>query len=758
MTLIGALLSSRGRRVRCLLAVLLGGTAAALADAAETGKSCGQPREVTGRPRIGLALAGGGGKGWAHVGVLKVLEELHVPVDCIAGTSAGSIIGGVYASGMSPAEIQEVVSKSDWGVVFQDSAPRKDQSFELKRLDVQGLWSIELGIGKGGVKLPTGLLAGQEVNALLRRMTTRAVGVSNFDKLQIPFRAVATDLKTGELVVIDHGELASAMRASMAVPGAFTPEVIDGRMLVDGGLRQNLPVQTVRAMGADVVIAVDLGTTNVTDAQLSNPLAVAQQMVNILLDLNVYASREALKPDDVVIKPQVEKFSSGDFSRSAELIPIGVKAARDAQDRLLVLSLPPKEYAAFRDAQRARSRPGTRVARVEVDSSKLVNVNPAYVEKKFEVDQSKGELDEGRVQNEIGGLLGEGDYERIDYRYADEEDGERLLVITPREKPWGPGYLRLGLQLATDFKEDTYFNVFGNYRRTWINRLGAEWRNDFSIGRTTALRSEFYQPVMLGKGLFVAPNLAAGQTTRNFFVGNQAVASYRVQSAGGGIDVGWTFGRYAEARLGLQWAQLRYEPSIAVPTFPAASGPAAALVASFGADRLDSASFPRSGYLVGATYTNSLAALGSEFVYQKATFGGTTAFSTGPHTLQLQLKGGGALEGELPVYDLQYLGGLFNLSGYLIDQLQGQRSVMGRAAYYYRLADVPVLLKGLYAGVSLEIGQMYGRLDGSPATGLLPSAALFIGADSALGPFYIAYGHAFDANLNTVYFYLGNFY
>ena len=455
MTSSGTLMSYRGRGVRWLLVLLLGAAVADVAEAAETGKSCGQPKEVTGRPRIGLALAGGGGKGWAHVGVLKVLEELHVPIDCIAGTSAGSIIGGVHASGMSPQEIEEVVSKSDWGVMFQDSAPRKDQGFEQKRLDLLGLWSIELGVGKGGVKLPTGLFAGQEVNALLRRMTTRAVGVKTFDQLQIPFRAVATDLKTGDLIILDHGELASAMRASMAVPGAFTPEVIDGRILVDGGLRQNLPVQTVRAMGADIIIAVDLGTTNVTDAQLANPLAVAQQMVNILLDLNVYASREALKPDDVVIKPQVEKFSSGDFARSSELIPIGVKAARDVQERLLVLSLPPKEYTAFRDAQRARSTTGAKVARVEVDSSKLTHVNPAYVEKKFEVDERKGQLDESRVQNEIGGLLGEGDYERIDYAYADEEGGERVLLITPREKSWGPGYLRLGLQLATDFKEDT---------------------------------------------------------------------------------------------------------------------------------------------------------------------------------------------------------------------------------------------------------------------------------------------------------------
>jgi NTE family protein len=191
------------------------------------------------------------------------------------------------------------------------------------------------------------------------------------------------------------------------------------------------------------------------------------------------------------------------------------------------------------------------------------------VKRKFAQKADSGELDERRVQHEISGLLGEGDYERIDYRYDDLESGERVLVITPREKPWGPGYLRLGLQLATDFKEDTYFNLLGSYRRTWINSLGAEWRNDFSLGRTTALRSEFYQPVFLGQGLFVAPALAVGQTSRNLFIGKQPAASYRIQSYGGELDVGWTFGRYAELRVGLERAQLRYDRAWRYPCFRA---------------------------------------------------------------------------------------------------------------------------------------------------------------------------------------------
>jgi len=484
---------SRLARAVCVAAALT------FAQAAWPANRCGQPQEVTGRPRIGLALAGGGGKGWAHIGVLKVLEELRVPIDCIAGTSAGSIVGGIYASGTSVAEMEEVIVASNWGRLFQDSPPRQDESLSRKAQDLRGLWDLELGVGKAGVKLPSGIFAGQQVNALLRRLTLRAVGTEAFDELEIPFRAVATDLKTGDLVVLDRGELATAMRASMAVPGAFTPEPVGGRLLVDGGLRQNLPVETVRAMGADIVIAVDLGEVEPTAAQLANPLGVANQMISIFINLNVRASREALTPDDIVIEPQVQKYSSSDFSKGAALIPIGETAARQVEDRLRALSLSEQQYTSLRERRRTHSEAGPAVVKIEVDTSELRNVNPEYVRERFAVDDTSGALDHRRIEKEIAELLGDGDYERIDYRYEDRDDGTRVLGIAPREKPWGPGYLRLGLRLATDFQEDTGFDLLGSYRRHWLNSRGGQLRADFSVGTTTGLRTELYQPVMLGK-------------------------------------------------------------------------------------------------------------------------------------------------------------------------------------------------------------------------------------------------------------------
>jgi NTE family protein len=735
----------------CALA-LAGGLVAQSAGSAEP--VCGQPQEITGRPRIGLALAGGGGKGWAHIGVLQVLEELHVPIDCIAGTSAGSIIGAVYASGRSPREMESEVTGADWDRVFQDQPSREGLSIDRKVQDLRGLWTIELGVGKGGVKLPSGVVAGQEVNAFLRRLTLGAVGARSFDDLAVPFRAIATDLVTGELVELDRGDLAASIRASMAVPGVFTPQMTDGRMLVDGGLKRNLPIETVRAMGADVIIAVDLGTTEAKPEDLSNPLAIGMQMVNIMIDQNVIASRATLREQDIVIAPEVRTYSSADFTKGRELIALGRQAALAHAERLKQFSLLPGAYAALRASQLERLGRAFDVDRVEVDTSGLRHVNPRLAQRAYDPKVT----DEKRIDEETAALLGTGDFERVDVRFREIEGGGRALVMAPQEKPWGPGYLRVGLRLATDFKEDNGFNILGAYRRRWVNSLGGEVRADFSVGQRSGLRGEFYQPLMLGGGLFVAPSAEVYRTFANLFVGNDAVARYAVQTASARLDLGWNFARWGQVRVGPYFGSVQFEPSIAIPLFPSDTEKVGGIAADVVLDRLDSVSFPTKGYFAVGTYRDSLAAFGADTVYRRVQLGTTGAASRGRHTVQLGLRGGDTLGGTLPAYDLFTLGGLFNLSGYQIGQFAGQSYALGSLRYYYKLAYAPLVLRGLYVGGSYEMGNVWGRLDGSPATGFLNSASLFLGADSAFGPFYLAYGRALDEGIDALYFYLGTFY
>ena len=603
------------------------------------------------------------------------------------------------------------------------------------------------------------MFAGQEVNSFLRRLTLGAVGVRSFDELMIPYRAVATDIRSGSMVVLDHGDLAAAMRASMAVPGVFTPERIDGRLLVDGGIKQNLPVQTVRAMGADVVIAVNLGLPpEPTDAQLAGPVAITMQMINVMIADNVRASLDALTERDVLISPDVRTYASADFSQGKQLIPVGRKAALEMRSALARLALTPSAYAELTRVQRARLDAPLAVDRVQVDTTRLQTVNPRRVEKLFADELSGKPPTPEVIEAKTATLLGEGDYERIDFGFEDGANGARTLVIIPNEKPWGPGYVRVGLRLATDFKEEVGFDVLASYRRHWLNALGAQWRADASLGQSTYLRNELYQPLALGTGWFVAPSLFVGETNANLFQGNEAVARYHVSNASARIDGGYTFGAFGEARLGVYRGRATFDPSIAVSYAPSEDVDTGGVAGDLVLDRLDSPTFPRQGYFGLVSWRDSLSALGAQDEYQKLWGGVSLPLSRGQHTLQLGLKGGEALSGTLPTYDLFTAGGLFNLSGYQYNQLAGQSYAVASMRYSYQLANVPLLLRGLYAGASLELGNVWSRLDGTPTSGMLPSTALFLAADSAFGPMYLAWGHAFDADLNTIYFYLGTFY
>ncbi len=327
----------------------------------------------TPRPRIGLVLSGGGARGAAHIGVLKVLEELRVPVDVIAGTSMGSIVGGSYASGQTVAAMTRDVANIKTEMLARDQPPRQEISIHLKQEDWLDYIGPQFGFRDGSLLLPKGAITGVALEAVLRDLAL-AKGDSNFDKLPIPFRAIATDVVSGQMTVLRSGDLATAMRASMSVPGAIAPVQIDGKMLVDGGLTRNLPVDVARAMGADVIIAVNLGTPLLKRDQITSALSVATQMLNILTEQNVQASLASLKPTDVLILPELGSFSAGDFDNMPSTIPIGEAAARKVADQLRRYSLPPQQYAAHRQGQvRVVAEDTRRIDEIRVEGLSRVN-------------------------------------------------------------------------------------------------------------------------------------------------------------------------------------------------------------------------------------------------------------------------------------------------------------------------------------------------------------------------------------------------
>ena len=703
-------------------------------------------------PRICLVLSGGGARGAAHVGVLRVLEEYRVPVHCIAGTSMGSLVGAAYATGTTLPEMDVILSSISTELLFKEEPPRQELAMRRKSDDYSILFTPEVGLSKGEVKVGKGIVTGVQLETVLRQLS-KTKGYQHFDRLPIPYRAVATDLVTGQAVVFKEGELANVMRASMSVPGAVAPAEFNGMMLVDGMLTSNLPVQTAREMGADVIIAVNVGTPLLKREQLNGILGVSGQMLSILTEQNVQASLASLQPQDILISPELGDYSTGDFDALPQIAPLGEAATRKMAERLRLLALPPAEYAALRQQQTHQAKAEQLVVD-EVRFDNLQRVNPKALVGL--VDTQAGQpIVQAVLDKDIRRLYGTGDFEHVSYR-IEEADGKRVLAITPTEKTWGPDYLRFGLGLSSDFDGDSSFNLLGSHRQTWLNDRGAEWRNDVQIGQTTSWQSEWYQPLSAGNPLFIAPHLAITQRSADLYDDDRRIGTYDMFSTLAGVDVGSQFNRYGELRLGLVTGQV--SPSLD-------SGPdylevenkrltAGALTARLRLDQLDSANFPRSGWRSQISLFDSQQALGAEEDYAKWSGEFTSAISFDSHTFNFALFAADKLgDDPLPTYENVQWGGFLQQSGYAPGQLLGEDLQFGRVMYYHRIMQGS-LLEGAYGGISLEVGRMGEPLVKSNSNDWIISNSLFIGTDSPIGPLYLGYGRADDGN-SSLYFYLG---
>jgi NTE family protein len=707
-----------------------------------------------GRPRIGLVLSGGGARGAAHIGVLKVLEEMHVPIACITGTSMGSIVGAGYASGTSIAEMERIVSEMSAEALFHEQPPRFEQSMRRKSDDHVNYIGPEIGIRGKEIQLPKGLVSGVQLETVLRQLS-KIKGYYDFDRLPIPFRAVATDIVTGDAVVLRSGELASAMRASMSVPGAFAPARIGGHTLLDGGLVRNLPVDVARDLCADVVIAVNLGSPLLKEDEVGSILGVTQQMVNILTEQNVQQSLRELRPGDVLLTPDLEGFSSSDFDKLPQIMTRGEEIARKTQDQLARFSIPEDEYALLRERQSAPPTTMTGSA-AEIRVENLSRVNPKAVVAMM--DTQVGEpLHVDTIDHDMQRIYGTGDFEHVGYRLSQEQDAS-ILDVEAIEKAWGPDYLRFGLTLSSDFSGDAFFNLLGSYRQTWINSLGAEWRTDAQVGRNSLLVSEFYQPFDVTGLFFVAPRVEVSREPIDLFLDGDRIARYDVRSGDAAVDLGLQVTRWGEARVGILRgvldAQLDTGPESLAPT-TLDHPQRGALTARLRFDQLDSVTLPRRGFSADAYFYSSERDLGADETYARWDLDFLGAYTFGEHTLQLALQGSGTFSGTRPRYDQASLGGFLHLSGLRNFELYGDEMRLGRLVYQHRLARQS-LLEGMYVGVSVEAGQIREPVVPGNRTDVLTGGSIFLAMDTILGPLYVAYGIA-EGGSESAYFLLGHY-
>ena len=743
----------RPRSVRVIVASCLAMTliVAALshpARAAELADAAGSTK----RPKICLVLSGGGARGAAHVGVIKVLEELHVPIDCIVGTSMGALVGGAYASGMSVSEMETLISTITTELLYKESPARQELSMRRKQDDYGLFFGPEIGVGKGRVTIAKGLVTGVQLETVLRQLA-KAKGFYSFDDLPIPFRAVATDLVTGKAIVFSEGDLANVMRASMSVPGAVAPAEYSQMLLVDGMLTSNLPVETARAMGADIIIAVNVGTPLLKRDEIHGMLGVVGQMLGILTEQNVQTSLALLTSTDIVITPELGEFSTGDFDNLPKIVPLGEAAARSAAERLARLSVPAAEYAALGERRRMLAAPDLRPAD-EIRFEGLDSVNPIAVQAVMDTQAGKP-LDQNAIDADMRRIYGMGYFEHVNYRFI-EESGRRVMVVDAVEKSWGKDVVRFGLGLSSDFSGDAFYDLVGSYRKYWINSLGGEWRTDVQVGHTASLYTELYQPLEAEGYFFVAPHAKVERRSVYLYQGDQRIASYDVTSRLAGLDLGTQFARYGELRVGIVGGSL----DTRLDTGPQELSPGephvneAGYTARLVLDQLDSVQFARSGWRSSANIFNSSSQLGATNSYTKWDVDASAAFSFGEHTFNIGGKFGGKLgDDPLPRYDQFQWGGFLEQSGYRIGQLYGENIAYGRLMYYHRIMRGS-LLNGAYGGFSLEAGRVGNPLVPGNPDGLLKSASIFIASDTPIGPAYLGYGHASDGN-STFYFYVG---
>ena len=732
-------------------------------------------------PRIGLVLSGGGARGAAHVGVLKVLEDLRIPISAVVGTSMGALVGGTYATGMSPAEMERRLTSADWDRLFSDDPPRSDWPIRRKEQGLVPRFDFSVGIGAKGLRLPSGALAGQEVEMFFSNLVANADGVQDFDDLMIPFRAVATNLANGAMKVFDSGPLPEVMRASMSVPGVFAPVRINGQVYVDGGLVRNLPVDVARQLGVDLVIAVNLGSSYLPVEELDSVIGVLGQMVAILTEQNVERSLDTLRPGrDVLISPDLGTMSSGDFTQAARAIRIGVAAARAAAPRLEHLRLSPEAWAEWK-AGRPRLRP-VRAPIESVEVKGLTWVNPALFDP-LVAGQLGRPLDRPRLEAGISRLYGRGDFQNINFglrnfgleptraaadgvdaagpngveRLGVERLGVERLHLNVREKPWGPGYLTAGFALVTDFMGTIDLGLHGDYRRTWVNALGAEWYTGVQIGSPSYFYTEFYQPFSLARTGFVVPSVGIADSEFGVFDrSGDRIASYELVRTRAGLDLGATlFGGNAELRLGAYLASASARLDTGSRTMPNDKSSENGLHARFVYDTLDSAYLPRTGQRLELDLISPRPELSADFDFNRLSGHWTLAASRGRHTLAVRAMGGVAVGGDMLYYDQFAQGGFLNLSGYAIDRFRGNSAALGSLAYSYRIASLtPPLGSGVYLGVSLEVGAIGDTEPELTQAGTRFGSSLFVGADTWLGPAHLALGFG-EGGSTAVYLLLG---
>lgn len=705
------------------------------------------------RPRIGLALGGGGARGAAHIGVLKELERLRIPIDAVAGISMGAVVGGLYASGKTPDELQQLVESLDWANAFDDQSSREQRSYRRKQDDAEFPIPLELGLRGGALQLPKGLIQGQKLSLILREQLLHVYDVENFDNLPTPFRAVASDIETGDAYVMSGGDMELAIRASMSAPGIFSPVVVDGHTLVDGGLVGNVPVSVVRDMDVDIIIAVDVEFPLYPPEQLQSALAITEQMLTILIRKETLRELSGLGEYDFLIRPELGVYGSTNFQDIAQTIEPGSAATIAVEDRLRNLSVSEEEYDEFLASRQNHARlPGTLGFVRAVDDGQ-----PADRALTARIRTKAGDaVDVSKLGDEAEFLFGLERYEQATYRLVKDEEQTGVQFET-RSKSWGPNFLKFGISIEDDFEGSTAFNVAGRLTKTALNARDAEWRTDLQIGTDPQLDTEFYQPLSRGSPFFIAPQISFEQGNINTFSNDSSIARYRIGEAEAGLDFGRELGRWGEFRLGAFRGTGNARLKVGDPLLPNFDFESGGARARFALDTFDDAQIPKSGTKMNVEWLMSRPGFGADSNFDTVESTIDTAWSWNQNTLRFGLEYATTIQSDNLIQNFFPLGGFLRLSGLERGAISGPHAGLARIIYYRQMDETGggVFDMPLYFGASIEAGNVWQTRSAISFDSMLLNGSLFAGLDTYLGPLFLAAGFA-EHGETSFYLFLGS--
>jgi NTE family protein len=670
---------------------------------------------------------------------------MHIPIDYISGTSMGSIVGGLYATGATTEDLQTLIKTTNWVEIFSDRPPREMLPYRTKEDDRRYLEGLQMGLDKKGLHLSKGLINGQKLMFLLESNTQR-VSTKNFGDLPIPFNCVATDIVSGNKYVFSQGSLPVAIRSSMSLPAIFAPVEHDGLLLVDGGIADNLPVDVVRAMGADVVIAVDISTPPLDRERITSPLAVFNQVMNVLMqkEIDIQAGQA-----DILLRPDLKGYSLMDFEHALTLVPVGEKLVDDQAAVLSKYAVSAEEYAAW--------------------TSRVRGLPPSPLNIDFLVFAGTDPLDEGLLRGKMSFKPGEpinmenlkkdlllvynkGDYASVTYEIVQRGD-QRGVVITAKPNPTGPNYMRFGIDLQSDFRYNSNWSIFAGLRFTRLNRLGAEWKSDLEIGLNQRLTTEWYQPLTRSSRVFVAPYLKYNNELDYVFPNqeiNNPEASYRTTILWAGVDLGFNLGLSGELRIGPRWGHANYSRAVGPVLFPSLEASLGGIALAYKYDRLDSADLPTKGVYIALTAFDSETAMGADANYQKAELKIHAFQPLGARSGIFEfLSGGTSFGNEVPRYDWFRVGGPGSFGGYMEGQMAGPYYAAVRLGYQYKFATLPAIIgRGLYFMAFADAGKawVFEFDDPSGKNDMKYSGTVGFGSSTKLGPVFFGFSYAQGGN------------